>query len=305
MLKVALGQIDMAAGDVAANLQKHLDFIQQAADAGAQLIVFPELSLTGDEIGPVVPDVGLLPEDAPIVRLAEASQRIDIVVGLNEKSHDNLYNRYNSAFYFAAGALIHRHRKLMLVNYSVFDEAKHYVPGHNLEAFDTVHGRFCMLVCNDMWHSGLPYLAALDRAEVLIAPSNSARGTLQDYLDIPGTWESINRTHSATTGVYTIFVNRAGVRRSIYGDYPYWGGSEIIGPKGEVVVKAPYDAEALVYGEIDVQTVAQQKYAAPIIRDARLYVLQQELSRLTADRSDAAHLGDVPLADPEYPHTTP
>ncbi len=303
-MKIALAQIDSHENDVQINLEKHLDYIHKAEQAGADLIVFPELSLTGDEIGPVVPDVGLLPEDQPVQRLAAASKSIDIVVGLNEKSHDNLYNRYNSAFYFAAGALIHRHRKLMLVNYSVFDEAKHYVPGYNLEAFDTMHGRFCMLVCNDMWHGGLPYLAALDGAEVVISPANSARGTLQEKLDIPTTWENINRTHSATTGVYTIFVNRAGIRRSIYGNFTYWGGSEIIGPQGEVVVKAPYDDEALVFGEIDVQAVATQRFTVPIIRDARLHVIGREIKRMTHDRDEAARLEDVPIADTSYPPHT-
>lgn len=285
-MKVALAQIDAPPDSVQYNLEKHLDCIRQAANHHAALIVFPELSLTGDKIGPVIEDFSLSIEADALVAISEASQDIDIVIGLSERSETSLYNRYNASFYFSKGVLVHRHRKLFLVTYAVFDEGKHYVPGNNLQSFDTRLGRACMLICNDMWHAGSPYIAALDGAEMLIVPANSARGTLQENLDIPASWEHMNRAYSAMTGFYTIFVNRAGIRRSLYGDYTYWGGSEIIDPRGEVVVKAPYDQEALVYGEVDIAAVARQRYNAPILRDARLWLFTQEFNRLTEKRTE-------------------
>lgn len=296
-MKIALAQMDAVADDLAANLDKHLDFIQQAVEDGADLIVFPELSLTGDEIGPSAPDASLVIESEALLKLGEASHDIDLVIGLSERSEKNLYNRFNAAFYFHDGEIIHRHRKLFLVNYTVFDEAKHYVPGFNLQSFDTTFGRVCMLVCNDVWHAPSPYLAALDGAEMIIIPSNSARGTLQDHLDIPTTWEHMNRAYSGMLSFYTVFVNRAGVRRSLYGDFPYWGGSEIIGPRGEVIVKAPYDEETLVYGEVELELVAEQRFKAPIIRDARLLVFHQEFERLTEKRTEelGEHEEIIPL----------
>jgi predicted amidohydrolase len=126
-MKVALAQIDSQASDVEANIAKHLDFIQQAIAEKAELIVFPELSLTGDIVGPHPPDVSLSADADAIQQITKVSQDIDIVVGLAERSELNLYNRYNSAFYFSEGQVTYRHRKLFLVNYSVFDEGKHYV----------------------------------------------------------------------------------------------------------------------------------------------------------------------------------
>lgn len=284
-MKIAMAQIDSPVGDIQANLSKHLDYIAQALREKADLIVFPELSITGDKIGPDVPDASLLPDAPELQAIAEASKEIDIVVGLVERGTISLYNRYNSAFYYSGGHLHYRHRKLFLVNYSVFDEAKHYVPGNNLQAFDSRLGRISMLVCNDVWHAASPYIAALDGAELMIVPTNSARGTLNDYLDLPETWEHMNRAYSAMMGFYTVFVNRVGRRESIYGVYDYWGGSEIIGPNGKAVVKAPYDEEALVYGEVDTQRIAEQRYAAPILRDARLWIIRQEINRLAAQRT--------------------
>lgn len=295
-MRVALAQIDPHPEDVDANLVVHRDCIHQAVQERADLIVFPELSLTGDKIGPFIKDVSLTLESEPLAEIAELSRHIDIVIGLVERGSTNLYDRFNSAFYFSDGALVHRHRKLFLVNYAVFEEAKHYVPGNNLQAFDTGFGRACMLICNDPWHAAMPYIAALDGAEVLIVPTNSARGTLKHYLNIPETWEHMNRAYSATSGFYTVFVNRVGMRNDAHGEFTYWGGSEIIGPRGEVVVKAPYDTEAVVFGEVDFELVAEQRYNAPLIRDARLWLVQQEIDRLAAKRSRAVALEDETLS---------
>jgi predicted amidohydrolase len=289
-MKVALAQIEPEPGGVSANVALHLEHIEQAVSENADLIVFPELSLTGDKTGPYDPGTALTLNAEAVAEIGEASQKIDVVVGLTERGETNLYDRYNSAFYFSNGALVHRHRKLFLVTYGVFDEGKHFVPGYNLQAFDSHLGRICMLVCNDIWHLSIPYLAALDGAEMILVLANSARDTLGEYLTIPTTWEHINRAVSATAGCYTIYVNRVGKRRDTHGTFPYWGGSEIIGPRGEVIVKAPYDQEALVYGEVTPARVGDQRFSAPILRDARLWILRQELDRLAKKRSGAVTL---------------
>lgn len=289
-MKVALGQIAPIEGDVEANVARHIDFVKQAITDEADLIVFPELSLTGEKLGSFQADYSLTLESDVLQELCTLSNEIDIVLGLIEQSESNLYNRYNAAFYFSDCSLIHRHRKLFLVTYGVFEEGRHYVPGNNLQAFDTRLGRACMLLCNDIWHAPGPYIAALDGAEMLIVPANSARGTLQHRLDLPVAWDHLIRSYSAMMGFYTIFVNRVGMRRDSTGEYPYWGGSAIIGPDGEAVATAPYDEEALVIGEVLMERVAEQRYAAPIIRDARLWLFQQEFDRLAAKRSEAVRL---------------
>lgn len=297
---IALAQIDSTAGDLKRNLDKHLEWTQRAIEEGAELIVFPELSLSGDKLGPEVPDVGIDRDDGMLDPLRDISRKLDLVFGLVERGKRNLYNRYNAAFYYAEGRLLYRHRKLFLVNYAVFEEGKHYVPGNNLQAFETRHGRVCMLVCNDAWHAVSPYIAALDAARMMIVPAASARGTLSDYLEIPETWAHMNRAYSAMMGFYTIFVNRVGTRIDEHGEFEYWGGSEVIGPRGQEIVKAPYDEEAMLFGEIDPQYVAEQRFKAPILRDARLWIVRQEINRLAAVRSeemDGTADGDTLEAD--------
>src|SRR5690606_21180091 len=142
-----------------------------------------------------------------------------------------------------------------------------------------------VLICNDVWHPPAPYLAALDGAEILLVPANSARGALSGNLDITATWEQMNRANAAMLGFYVVFVNRAGLMAGAPGGHRYWGGSEIVGPDGQIVVKAPYDDEALVIGAIDLAVVAKQRRQAPLIRDTRPHFFQLAFARVARKQS--------------------
>lgn len=291
-MRIAIAQINPASANLNRNLEMHLDRIEAAVEAGAEAIIFPELSLAGDVRRASISEIALSVESEVLGRIAEASREIDVVAGFVERGRIRRQKRYNSAAYFSHGVLLQRHRKLFLVDYAIFEESRAYAPGESMESFDTDFGCTCVLLCNDVWHTAVPYLAALGGAELLLVPANSARGALDSHLDIPTTWEHLNRTLSATLGLFTVFVNRVGVRDDAHGSFRYWGGSEIIGPRGEVLIKAPYDEEALVIGELDVAQVGEQRVAAPIIRDTRLDFLRREIRRLSARQA-----GAIPLAD--------
>lgn len=278
-MKVALAQIEPHGGDFGATLAKHLSYIEEAGARGAGLIVFPELSLTGDDASRDGPDAALSASAAALQPFLAHSATIDIVVGLKERD-EATSACYNSAFYYARGRLVHRHRKLFLLDYGVWNEGQHLEPGEQLEVVKTELGRLSVLICNDVWHAPAPYLAALDGAEMLIVPANSARGTLAERVDIAATWEQMNRAYAATMGFYYVFVNRVGLMGYGPHEHRYWGGSEMIGPDGRVVVKAPYDVEALVIGEIDLAAVAEQRRRAPLIRDSRPKLFQALFARV-------------------------
>ena len=280
-VRVALAQIDPPSDDLAAALVRHVACVEQATAAGADLIVFPELSLTGDDPGC---EARSAEEQEMLVAL---SREIDIVVGLKERG-EGRSAFYNSAFYFSRGRLAHRHRKLFLLDYGPWDEGRRLTPGDQLRVVDTALGRLAVLICNDVWHAPAPYLAALDGAEFLIVPANSARGSLAESLDIATTWEQMNRAYAAMMGFYLIFVNRVGVMGAGPAGYRYWGGSEIVGPDGRPVVKAPYDAEALVIGELDRAKVASQRRRAPLIRDTRPQFFEEAFGRLAREQGALA-----------------
>ena len=172
-VKIALAQISTKLGDVNANLEKHLALIHAAQAESAELIVFPELSLTGYCLQDIVPNVSHKPaEDDPVFRpLLEASQKIDIVAGFVDE--DLRHRFFISAAYLSAGKLVHIHHKVYLPTYGLFDEGRFFAWGDSIQAFDTRFGRVGILICEDFWHASPPYLLWLDGADLFLFTSAS------------------------------------------------------------------------------------------------------------------------------------
>ncbi|MFV2070814.1 MAG: nitrilase-related carbon-nitrogen hydrolase, partial [Pirellulales bacterium] len=133
-VRVALAQIAPVLGDLERNLETHLETIARAKAEDANLIIFPELSLTGYFLRDMVPDVAI-PADAPELRLlVEAAGAMDLVVGFVEETDKHLF--YNSVFYASGGRIVHVHRKVFLPTYGLFDEARYFARGQRVRAFD-------------------------------------------------------------------------------------------------------------------------------------------------------------------------
>ena len=167
-MKIALAQISPRLGDVEANLKLHLDSIDRAAASGANVVCFPELSLTGYYLRDLTSTVAVRPDagDHVFARLLEASRGIDVVVGFVEETERFLH--YNSAAFLSAGKVVHVHRKVYLPTYGMFDEQRFMAAGDTVRSFATPWGRVAMLICEDLWHLSLPYLAWLDGADYLL-----------------------------------------------------------------------------------------------------------------------------------------
>ncbi|MFC2076451.1 nitrilase-related carbon-nitrogen hydrolase, partial [candidate division KSB1 bacterium] len=170
-IKIGLAQTAPVLGDVQRNLDRHLEIIKRARSRSIDLLVFPELSLTGYFLKDMVSEISLPLEDKRIAALAEAGAGLDLVAGLVEESPDHRF--YNSAVYFSDGSLTAVHRKVYLPTYGMFDEQRYFSAGDCVAAFGTPLGRCGMLICEDMWHSSLPYIIALDGALILISISSS------------------------------------------------------------------------------------------------------------------------------------
>ena len=172
-LNVAMAQINTVLGDIPRNLEKHLEYIDQARRSGADLIIFPELSLTGYALQDLVPTVAIHPSPADPVfsKLLEASKSIDIIFGFVEEDVRNRF--YIAAAYLSAGEIVHIHHKVYLPTYGLFDEGRFFAWGNDIRAFDTRFGRVGMLICEDFWHASLPYLLWLDGADLFLFTSAS------------------------------------------------------------------------------------------------------------------------------------
>ena len=278
-MRLALAQPDVRLGDLEHNLERAGALVRRARSDGAELIVLPELSLTGYNVGDVDDDLALDVADPRLRALVAEAGDAAIVVGFAESTR---LNTYNSAAYFEAGTLVHVHRKLYLPTYGVFEERKHFAPGGSLRAFDTRLGRVAMLVCNDAWQPALAFLAVQDAAHVLIVPAASAAASYPGALDTRGYWRDITRFYGRMYQSFVVFVNRAGRE----GDLEFWGGSHVIGPGGELIAEAPEHVEHVLVADLDLASVRARRRQAPLVREARLGLIAREVNRLLDERGD-------------------
>lgn len=289
MLTLALAQINTVLGDVSANLEKHLALAREARQGGADLVIFPELSLTGYGLLDLATAVALRPNaDDPIFRhLLDASQDIDMVVGfVNE---DRRHRFYIAAAYLSRGRVVHVHHKVYLPTYGLFDEGRFFAWGDTVRAFDTRFGRLGILICEDFWHASPPYLLWLDGADVLLLTSASpGRGlTTESKLESARWVEHINQAYASLFTSFVVHCNRVGYEDGLN----FWGGSTVFDPDGKRLVQAPYQQESLTLAELDLDQLHRTRARLPLLRDERTSMVLRELRRISnqPEQSDYAH----------------
>ncbi|MDZ4765338.1 MAG: nitrilase-related carbon-nitrogen hydrolase [Chloroflexota bacterium] len=283
-ITVGLAQIYPKLGDVQHNLHKHVEYIERAADQGVDLLVFPELSLTGYQVQDLVPEVAIQTRaDDPIygaLLAASARRNVDIVFGF---AHQDARQRFFIASaYVSGGETQHVHHKLYLPTYGMFDESRYFDQGESVRAFDTRFGRVGLLICEDFWHVSPPYLLWLDGADILIFSSSSPSRGLDSGDRLSGTrWvELVNQAYASMFTNYVIHCNRVG-----YEDGKnFWGGSSVVNPDGDFLLHGTYFDETLLTCQIDVNQLHRTRSRLPLLRDERPLMVQRELARIMGER---------------------
>jgi NAD+ synthase (glutamine-hydrolysing) len=277
-IQIALAQINTKLGVVEANLKKHLELIQSAHQAGAQLIVFPELSLTGYVLQDLTSSVAhqASVKDDIFKPLLDASKDIDIVVGFVDE--DFRHRFFIASAYLSQGEVVHVHHKLYLPTYGLFDEGRFFAWGDTVSAFDTQFGKMGILICEDFWHASPPYLLWLDGCDVFIFISASpGRGLSKEPRLESARWvEHINQAYASMFTSFVLHVNRVGYEDGLN----FWGGSTIFNPDGILLCQAPYHTETIQYYEIDLNELHRIRARLPLLRDERTTLAQRELERI-------------------------
>jgi predicted amidohydrolase len=277
-LKIALAQMYPKLGDTAFNLQKHLEMIDDARQQGAQLIVFPELSLTGYQVQDLVPEVAIRarPTDAIYGQLLEASRDIDIVFSFVQEDERNRF--FIASAYLSERQTTHIHHKVYLPTYTLFDDARYFSPGTHIRAFDTQWGRMGMLICEDFWHMSAAYLLWMDGADMLLLMSASpGRGLSEGDRLASSRWvELVNQAYGSFFTNFIVHVSRVGYEDGKV----FWGGSSIVDPDGNFVTHGLYFDEALIVQELDLNMLHRIRAQLPLLRDERPDLVAREMQRI-------------------------
>jgi NAD+ synthase (glutamine-hydrolysing) len=285
-LRLALSQMNTTLGNVDANLEKHLETIRQAREQSADLLVFPELSLTGYVLQDLVPFVSHRPTaDDPVFRpLLQASRDLDMVVGFVDE--DSRHRFFISSAYLSKGEVLHVHHKVYLPTYGLFDEGRFFAWGDCVRAFDTRFGRMGMLICEDFWHASPPYLLWLDGADVLLFSSASpGRGLTEgDQLESARWVDHINRAYASLFTAFVVHTNRVGFEDGLN----FWGGASVYDPNGELIARGPYHEESLILAEMDLNQLHRTRARLPLLRDERTSLVQREMERILGSGEHAS-----------------
>jgi NAD+ synthase (glutamine-hydrolysing) len=258
---VGLAQMQPRIGDVAVNLKMHLEQIEAAKKHNVNLLIFPELSLTGYNLQDLVYEVATQPtaDDPAFKQLLEASvdYDMDLMVGFVDTDHRARY---------------------YLPTYTMFDEGRYFAWGDSVQAFDTRFGRVGMLICEDFWHASPPYLLWLDRADLLLFHSASPGRGLEASDRLNSAWwvQLVNQAYASMFTDYVIHCNRVGFEDGLN----FWGGSTIIDPDGAILAEGPMHEEALVISCIDLNQLRRTRTRLPLLRDERTGLVARELQRI-------------------------
>jgi predicted amidohydrolase len=286
-VRIALAQIAPRLGDLEANLARHHELLEEARATAADLVVFPELGLTGYQLQDLAAEVAMRLDDPRLADLAAATNGLSAVISFVEESAD--HRLFIAAGLFEDGELRHLHRKLFLPTYGLFDERRFFAQGEGLRAVPSRLGAGIGIgICEDFWHLTVPQLLALDGAQILInvssSPGRDLAATNEVGLGTATSWRTLMRSYAQLTTSFVIFCNRVGVEESI----SFWGGSEVIAPSGQALFSAPLYDEGLFTVDISLADIRRERIALPLLRDERPELQIRELGRIVAERAGMA-----------------
>ncbi len=259
-IRLALAQISSKRERKSENLRKIEELTMRAKEQGADLIIFPEMSLTGYVI---LDQVYELAETIPgsstgkVEALAKKTG-MHIVFGMPELSEKTQATIFNTAVLVGPKGLIGKYRKMYLPTHSVFEEKRYFRPGYEQAAFQTDIGNIGLSICYDVFFPEVFRLSRLKGAQLIICISASP-ATRREYFEILTSARALENT------AFLAYVNLSGVEDGLQ----FWGGSRLVCPTGEVVAKAKYDEEDFVVCDLNFGDLRAAETFIPTLRDLR------------------------------------
>ncbi len=259
-INLALAQIRSKRESKEENLRKMEEYTTKAKEKGANLVIFPELSLTGYvlhdqvyELAEVIPG----PSTKRVEKLAKKTG-MHIIFGMPEISQKTQATIFNTAVFIGPTGFIGKYRKMYLPTHSVFEEKRYFRPGYKIAAFNTRIGNIGLFICYDIFFPEVCRLARLKGAELIVCISASP-SVRRGYFEILTAARALENT------VFLAYVNLVGVEEGLQ----FWGGSRLVGPTGDLLAKAKYYQEELVICEVDYSDMRPAEAFIPTLRDLR------------------------------------
>ncbi len=270
-MKVCLAQMKPCLGDTYKNLEIMKIWIEKGIEEKVDLIVFPELSLTGNMLEELVCDVAIkkVPEE-----LIELSKKISIIFGAVELGEDSYI--YNSAFYLENGELVNTYRKVYLPTYGMNDEGRYFKAGNNLSSFDTKFGKIGLLMGEDLKHQTSPFILAQDGATRVFILSNNAVCGIEKNIELGRDLDAMALSAAIANRIFIASVNRVGVEDGV----SFYGKSKVFAPTGEILYEGKLLEEECILVDLSQDYIRRARVSNPIAKGENLALVLKELKRI-------------------------
>ena len=256
-VSLLLAQTGPKLGNKERNLKQISEQASKARRKNVDLLIFPELHLTGytmrDEVFHLAE-----PIPGPSTRKVETiarEHRVHVIFGMPEESEVKGVI-HNTAVFVGPKGLIGKYRKIHLPTHSVFEERRYYRPGQDASVFKTDIGIIGLNICYDLYFPELTRLQALQGAELVVCISASP-GLRRRF------FEGFCLSRAMENAVYLAYVNRVGIEEGLQ----FWGGSRVIAPNGSVLAQCKYDVEEFQICKVDLGEVSRARAFIPTIKD--------------------------------------
>lgn len=268
-LRIALAQINPTVGDLGGNEAKIIDYLARAREAGADIVVFPELAVTGYPPEDLLLKPAFVEANcAALRRIAAQTTGLTAVVGFVDRGDD----LYNAAAVLHDGQIAGVAHKIYLPNYAVFDEDRYFRAGERPLIFACGGVRVGVNICEDVWYPAGPTGAqALAGAELVINISASPY-----HMGKSAARERMLATRAADNIVFMSFCNLVGGQDELVFD----GGSAVFDPRGEVIARARQFTEDLLVADLDLSAAFRQRLHDPRRRKERASPLSEAVQRI-------------------------
>lgn len=269
-LKLALAQMAPKLEDKEKNLQKMDSMIAKAASKESQLIIFPELILTGYSLRDQYYTLAESIPGTSVEKIEKSANKnnIHVIFGMVEEAGEGIL--YNTSVMVGPKGYIGKYRKKYLPTHLVFEEKRYFRTGYETQVLETEIGKIGLMTCYDIFFPEVARLLTVMGSQLIVCISASP-GTRREY------FETFISSRAMENTVFLAYVNLVGIEGSLV----FWGGSRILAPDGTIIAKAKYDEEDLVTATINYSDLRASRIAAPILRDLRpeLYKELYKLSR--------------------------
>lgn len=259
-VRLVLCQISSNRENKEANLQKIEELTQRAKNQGADLAIFPEMTLTGYVLRDQIYEQAEQMSGPTVQRIERLAEETDmhIIFGMPELSAKTRGTIYNTAVLVGPKGLIGKYRKMYLPTHSVFEEKRYFRPGYESAVFQTELGNIGLTICYDVFFPEVFRLVRLKGAQLIVCISASP-AIRRGYFEILTASRALENT------AYLAYVNLSGVEDGLQ----FWGGSRLISPTGDIIAKGKYDEEDFVVCEMDYADLKSAEAFIPTLRDLR------------------------------------